>query len=348
MTLKTAWFSRFPNFDRRAERRTAVIIAGHYAAAAGISLLAAFLRHLADPYLPPGFPFLTFFPAVILTGFMLGIGPGTFAAILCGLIAWVVFIPPPGIFGMTPAALLALAFYAAIVTIDLWLIHLLTKAFRAERKERTEKERLADQQDVLARELDHRLKNIFATMGAVISLSQRHAETPRDLAAMLRDRMDAMGRSNLLLRGVGGLEQATLAAVVEQSLAPFSQTGSGRIEIAGPDVPLVSQAVLSLSLILHELGTNAAKYGALSSPSGLVRVQWSMVTTDDKDHVSIDWIERGGPPPKPATKQGFGSTLQQRVISGMGGQQHTRLPPEGAEVRLMLPLAAITPREDEG
>lgn len=347
MTLKTAWFSRFANFDRRPERRTPMRIAGHYLVAIGMAGIACLIRYIANPYLPPGFPFVTFFPAVILTGFILGIGPGAVTAALCGLVAWLFFIPPVGSFGMSPSALLAMTFYAGIVSIDLWLIHLLAKAFRAERKERTEKERLAEQQDVLARELDHRLKNIFATMGAVIGLSQRYAQTPKELAAMLRERLDAMGRSNLLLRGVGGLEQATLGAVVQQSLAPFAEPGSGRIAIDGPAVPLVSQAVLSLSLILHELATNAAKYGALSNQSGHLTVSWSLTTIDGREQVSIDWIERGGPPPAPAEKQGFGTTLQQRVIAGMGGSQHTRLPPEGAEVRLSLPLSAITPRSDE-
>ncbi len=256
--------------------------------------------------------------------------------------------PPVGSIGLSPAALVAMGFYVAIVAIDLWLIHLLTKAFRAERKERTAKEKLADQQDVLARELDHRMKNIFATMGAIISLSQKHAQTPRDLAAMLRERIDAMGRSNLLLRGVGGREQATLAAVVHQSLAPFTSKGSPRFDMDGPDIPLSSQAVLSLSLILHELATNAAKYGALSNQTGRLKVRWSWTTLDGQDQVGFDWIERGGPPPAPAQKQGFGTTLQQRVIAGMGGSQHTTLSPEGAEIRLSLPLSAISPQAMEG
>lgn len=305
--------------------------------------LALATRFWVDPYLPSGFPYLTFFPAIIVVGFLFGIKLGSLVALLSGISAWYFFIPPAYSFDINKATVIALLFYLFVVGVDLGLIHLMMSAYRAENQAKMDRERLAEQQDVLARELDHRLKNIFATMSAVISLSQKHAQTPQELADRLREKLGAMGRSNLLLRGLTGGDQATLDAVLLHALAPFGADEAGRLVTSGEPIPVNGQAIIALSLIFHELGTNAAKYGALSTADGTVNVKWSVQPGSDGHKLSIEWRESGGPAVAPATTTGFGSTLIRRISAGHGGTWQADFPPEGALIRLQLSLETIAP-----
>ena len=138
---------------------------------------------------------------VIICGFVFGLRQGVLVAILSGLSAWYFFISP-GRFDFSMGTLLAMSLYLFVVTTELGLIHLMMRAYRAEAAARSETERLAEQQETMAQELDHRLKNIFATINAIISLSLKNASSADELAARLRDRLTALGRSNLLLRGL--------------------------------------------------------------------------------------------------------------------------------------------------
>ena len=310
-----------------------------------VFVIALAIRAWFDPVLPAGFPFLTFFPAVIICGFVFGLRQGLLVAALSGISAWYFFISP-GRFDFSMGTLLAMGLYLFVVATDLTLIYLVTRAYRQEMTTREEIQRLAEQQEVMAQELDHRLKNIFATINAIISLSLKNASSADELAARLRDRLTALGRSNLLLRGLREGEDASLQSVVFQALEPFAIVGTPRFSTGGPRVPIGGQTVVVLSLILHELGTNAAKYGALSVQGGHVALDWSVETqADSGEQLVITWRESGGPVPSPplAGAGGFGSTLMKRVIAGVRGQTEITYPETGAVIRMMLPVDMLRP-----
>src|ERR1700678_172569 len=136
-----------------------------------------------------------------------------------------------------------------------------------------------ERQRLLAREADHRVKNIFANFHSMISLSSRSSRTPREMAEALRGRLDALLRAKDLIRpGIMGTEHeskhTTMDALVRTVLQPYEDGSPARIILNGPDVPVGAKAVTGLALALHETATNATKYGALSQPSGSVRVTW--------------------------------------------------------------------------
>lgn len=324
-----------------------------YGFALAIFLIALALRFWVDPYLPPGFPYLTFFPAVVICGFVLGVGQGILVGVLSGLASWYYFIPPLNQFDFAPGTMVAMGLFVFVIVTNLALIHLMVMAYRAEIAAREEIQRLADQQEVMAQELDHRLKNVFATINAIISLSLKNASSADELAARLRDRLTALGRSNLLLRGLRDGEDASLQSVVFQALEPFAIVGTPRFSAVGPRVPIDGQTVIILSLILHELGTNAAKYGALSTSEGHIALRWKTEDADPDNQrpgalLSIEWRETGGPPPHApdANSGGFGSTLMKRVIAGIRGITDISYPETGALVRLSLPLEGLSGRKD--
>lgn len=317
-----------------------------YILSLGVFGLAFVARLWLDPYMLAGFPYVTFFPAVVITGFVFGVHQGILVAVLSGFASWYYFIPPYHSLAPTFGALLAMSLYLFVVITDLLLIYLVMQAYRAEFEAREENQRMADEREVMARELDHRLKNIFAAMNAVINLSVRHASSPEDLAKGLRERLSAMGRSNLLLRGLGTDEQATLEAVVVQALEPFGIVGTSRLTLGGAKTAVSGQAVIMLSLILHELGTNAAKYGALSVPDGTVAVRWTLTHEEnDEPAIQITWTERGGPPPAvpQSMNKGFGSTLLTRLLATAQGRAVSEFLPEGAEITLHVPVSSLTP-----
>lgn len=208
--------------------------------------------------------------------------------------------------------------------------------------------RHAIQQDLLLREMDHRVKNLFAVIGGVVSLSGRSAKTPQELTAKIRGRLAAMAGAHQLVRphgqaGVAEPPETTLAEIVETVLSPHSQDFSAdekfRLTSHGPDVRVRGDAVTSLAMVLHELGTNAAKYGAFSVPKGQVAVSWSVADGE----LRIVWTENGGPEVMQAPDTlGFGSVLARNCVeSGLQGALDFDWRPEGLIVRISVSLERI-------
>lgn len=344
-------YLRLSAFMGRPKRSLQADVQG-YAYSFLVFLIALALRFWLDPLLPAGFPYLTFFPAVIICGFAFGVGPGTLVAVLSGLSAWYFFITPYNAFDFSFSTLIAMSLYVFVVVTDLLLIGMMTRAFRTEHEARGEMQRMAEQQEVMAQELDHRLKNIFATINAIITLSLKQADSAPALAHHLRDRLSAMGRAALLLRDKGMQNEATVEALIERSMEPFGVVRTERMVLAGPPVMLDGQAIVALGLVFHELGTNAAKYGALSANDGQIRVAWEIVREASAqgheaagpiDFLHIRWRERGGPVLSPDSehKSGFGSTLMRRLITAMGGHAEVVYAPDGAEISVSLPVSAL-------
>jgi two-component sensor histidine kinase len=213
--------------------------------------------------------------------------------------------------------------------------------------ETTERVVAQERQRLLLRETNHRLKNLFAMVDAMISLSVRSARTPQEFAEALRGRLAALLRAKELVRpGTMGTEHAasertTVHALVRTIMQPYDDdTSRERISVSGPDVVVGATAVTSLALALHETATNAVKYGALSEPNGAIRIKWE--TQGDDFH--LEWGETGGPtiviPPK---AQGFGSVLTERSIaSQLGGKIEYDWQRNGLKLRMTIPLDRLS------
>lgn len=344
MPKKIGFFRKLPAFKAVRGELTPGRKAASYAGAAGVFAVALILRFWLEPVLPPGFPFLTFFPAVVIAGFLFGVRPGILVAALSGIASWHFFISPEDN-GLNSGTLMAALLYVFVVTTDLFLLSLMMSAYRAELEARRDLERMGEEREVLTSELDHRLKNVFATMNAVITLSQRHAVTSGELAGKLKERLNAMARSSLLLRDAGPMGPTTLRAVAEQALSPFGAGDSSRIRLSGPSITAAGQTAVVLSLILHELGTNAAKYGALSTGRGHIDLLWKEALPAERPDdplLEIVWRETNGPAPEAhPERKGFGSTLITRVIGMLDGEAQVEYPRTGAIITMTIPMRSV-------
>jgi PAS domain S-box-containing protein len=194
-------------------------------------------------------------------------------------------------------------------------------------------ERKAHEQRVrlLSREAEHRAKNLLANVGAMVQLSQ--ADTPDGLKEAIAGRIGALANVHSLFaqsRWTG----AELGSLVKEELSPYSRDGEQRTRIDGPPVVLKQDAAQAIAVTLHELATNAAKYGALSVPEGQVRVEWSQA---EDGRVVLRWAEAGGPPVNPPTRKGFGTHMTAAMIRGAGGGVRLDWRVEGLACEIALP-----------
>ena len=213
----------------------------------------------------------------------------------------------------------------------------------------SESKQWEERQKLLARELNHRVKNLFAVASGMVALSARSASTPQEMAKILRGRLDALARANDLIRPglIGGEAEAgentALETLIRTVLLPYMNDDQAqdrqRIVLHGPAVPIGGGATTSLALVLHESATNAAKYGALSTPEGSIRVDWSVQGSD----LHLRWEEQNGPvvaePPK---AEGFGSNLVRRSVTGqLQGSVAYDWRREGLTVTVIVPLERL-------
>jgi PAS domain S-box-containing protein len=180
----------------------------------------------------------------------------------------------------------------------------------------TDRKRSEAQISVLAREAEHRAKNLLANVEAMVSLS--NSDTTDGLKETIRGRIRALANVHALFvqsRWTG----AELGSLVRQELSPYARPrGEMRTRIEGPTVMLKPEVAQAIAVVLHELATNAVKYGALSLPEGQVRVEWSCA---EGGRVVILWTETGGPQVNPPTRKGFGTSAMDSMIrDGLKGQ----------------------------
>jgi PAS domain S-box-containing protein len=208
----------------------------------------------------------------------------------------------------------------------------------------SERKRAEERQDLLLREMDHRIKNLFALAIGIVSLSGRSARNVQDLVRTVRERLSALARAHALTltRSRGDDTQdtkpTTLHSLIRTIIAPhqnIEDTQREPITIAGPDLGISGPAISSVALLLHEFGTNSAKYGALSAPNGQVEI----VGAEQGQTYVLTWTERGGPAiPAPPADEGFGATLTRATVSGqLGGKISQDWRPEGLVIQLSLP-----------
>jgi PAS domain S-box-containing protein len=185
----------------------------------------------------------------------------------------------------------------------------------------TEAKRAEAQRLLLVRELDHRVKNSLATAQALVAQSLRTARDLDEARVVAGARLAALGKAHGILTAESWTG-AEVRRIVEDAVEPHA-VETGRFEVAGPPARLAPRAALALAMALHELCTNAAKYGALSTAEGRVSITWTR--TDGAPVLVLRWIETGGPPVDPPTRKGFGSRLMERNLSAeMGGRVDLR------------------------
>jgi PAS domain S-box-containing protein len=200
--------------------------------------------------------------------------------------------------------------------------------------------RMSESRDVLARELSHRIKNIFAVVSGLVSLQARKRPEHKEFAEELIGTIRALGRAHDYVRPAGADHRNSLLGLLGDLFSPYVSGGAARVRVVGDDSAIAARAATPLALVFHELATNSAKYGALSEEEGVVQL-----TIEDRgDKLLLRWIERGGPPPSGSMAEGFGSRLVEMSVTGqLGGSWERRFEPEGMVCELFVSKASIEP-----
>ena len=205
----------------------------------------------------------------------------------------------------------------------------------------TVRKRENDERKLLIGELNHRFKNLLAVVQSVSELSIRTTTSQSEFRKAFGSRLTALTTVQDLLCQ-REWQSADLSELIERTLAPFNDQTRGKLRAHGPPVTLSSSAAVLLSLIVHELTTNAIKYGALAQQSGKISCSWAI--DRDGSELHLDWIESGVPLVTPSLTKGFGSHLLGRAVQAQfGGTVKLSFAPDGIQWFLHLPLNAIAP-----
>jgi len=198
-----------------------------------------------------------------------------------------------------------------------------------------------EQRQLMLGEMNHRVKNTLAMVNVMISQTLRQADSLADAQVALHSRINMLAQAHDRLINAAWAE-ARISDVVETALAPH-RSSPGRFVVDGPDLAVGSQQALAITMALHELSTNALKYGALSVEDGTVRVAWSVGHEEEEDTFTFRWTERGGPPVEAPKRQGFGSRMIERALPGyFAGTAELTYGAEGFTFDLRAPMSGLT------
>ena len=208
-----------------------------------------------------------------------------------------------------------------------------------------DQKRTAEQNEVLSRELSHRIKNIFAVLNGLIGLSARQFPGVVEFAHQLQARIASLGRAHNFVRPHGEdsaptVGPSTLKALLVELLSPYPALDEGRLTIEVDDLPIDDRGATPIGLVFHELATNAAKYGALSKADGRVR----LASTVQAGRVRLTWEEQGGPTVSgPPENLGFGSRLtEMSIVRQLGGTVDRDWAPDGLRVAIEIPTSSLS------
>jgi two-component sensor histidine kinase len=293
-------------------------------AAIGFAVLcvavATLLRMAIDLIAPNAVPFATFFPAVLIATMVGGVAAGVVAMLLSGIVAWYVFVTPQFEWSpLTTENVTSMCLFVAAAVMIIWVAEQYRIVVR----------RLAEEEhyrQVVVDELGHRVKNKLATIYAILRHELRGHD---DIWESVSGRLRALSAADDFLVKSDG-RGVDLQHILEMELAPY---GSSRISLHGEPVLLFAKVPTVLALVFHELATNAAKYGALSSPGGRLAITWR----HSGENIAIDWVESGGPPVTAPSKRSFGSNLIERSLGGFGGTAKIEFAAAGVVCRMTLP-----------
>jgi two-component sensor histidine kinase len=265
---------------------------------------------------PDMVPFAAHFPAVLVVALVAG-APAATAAVLLSVLTAVPLFGPPG--PVTRLEVLNSIFFALsclfmIVVAEAY--RRLVARYRSQEK----------QKNLMVRELEHRGKNTFSVVEAIVSQTLAHDPAT---ARVITGRIRAVSSTNDIISHAADL-QPDLRTLIRAKFQPF---GDFRANLRGGEVKLPADAARNLSLVFHELVTNAIKHGALSRPEGRIEISWKT----DETGLTIDWVERGGPPASPPEQRGFGTRLVVGCVKSLGGRVDAEFPSDGLECRIRVP-----------
>ena len=286
--------------------------------------MAVLLRLFLDTLVPGRVPFITFFPSVMLTAFYCNV-PVTVAALLVSAGIGTLWLDVP--IGDSPPSFRVLGFVlftlfgGANAGIVIYL-----KDVMARLRERDRQLALINQ------ELKHRMRNLFAVTSSICSRTAKYSTSIAETVSGIQGRIAAVASAQDLL-GVGGEKTSDLRALVDAVVRPLAPSPS-RLSIEGPDTHVSESDTLQFALVLHELSTNALKYGAWRGDTGTVSIRWEHSRSD----LTFAWLENVQLTAPPPTRSGFGSDLIKRAF--MGGSVEYNLGVDGLTCRIKIPLPA--------
>jgi two-component sensor histidine kinase len=257
--------------------------------------VAWFLRLVADPWLPGGFPYLTFFPAVILISTLLGVRPGIVAGVASGLLAWYFFIEPRFSLSVGPGTPMALAFYVLVIGTDILIIHAMQQANAKLARERELSRTLARTREMLFHELQHRVSNNLQVAAGLITLQKRHV-TDADARVALDEasrRLALIGRISRQLYDAGGAARRMrdfLEPLCHDVIEASGRSGISCRVMVDDDAMVSPDAAIPLALIVAEAMANAIEHGFADRDNGVIDVEMSR---DGEERLLIDVRDDG-------------------------------------------------------
>lgn len=271
-------------------------------------------------------PFGTYYPAVLVATLVGGVPSGLLALFLAGAGAWWLFMPVPFGFALAdPSEGVSLGIFCLATVLIIAMAEGYRRAYH----------RLDEAQagrQLLLRELQHRNRNTSAVVQAVITQS---LQGEPEAACKINNRIRALLVADELISH-SEWQTLSVAEILQAEMKPY---GRERVRLEGGDLRVDGVQAKALALIFHELATNAAKYGALSNPRGVVAISW----TFSDGTATIEWKEGDGPKVVEPTKRGFGTSFIERVIKSIGGSLEREFRKEGFRCRLSLPTGATRP-----
>jgi two-component sensor histidine kinase len=281
-------------------------------AAAAVSFL---LHWAVEPFFQPDRGLIVFIPAIVLVTLIAGPRYGVLTAALSGMAVWYVTLPPVNDFSLSHADAVSLCIYVISSAIAIVLVHWLRESQAQER--------------LLRSELQHRTKNLFALVHGVANQTLRGDASMEVARDAFLSRLTALNRANETM-GDSALDRVELDGLVRSVLKTFSD----HFEYRGDEAYVSGQTARNLSLALHELASNSAKYGALSAPLGTVRISWDAAAPGGR--LNFVWHESGGPQVTQPTRRGFGTKLLQTLFD----RADVEFARDGLVYRVEIPSAA--------
>ena len=295
--------------------------AARYGLAVFATVAGLVTRLAVENWIPPGFPYVTFFPAVVVTAYFAGLRPAILCGVLSGLAAWWFFIPPVHSFQLSAPTIVALIFYAFVIAVDIFFIDGMRQAMRQVSAERERYARLAESRDLLYRELHHRVSNNLQVVGALLRLQAAGVKDgdARHALSEASGRIEVISRIQRELHNQVG-EPAPFRTFAGALLADATQAAGARITLIleGGEAPVHPDQATAVTLVMLESFNNALEHGVLGG-EGLLRVR---LDQDGPQHV-LTVSDNGNGPPEgfdPATSKSLGLRIVRAMAAQLGGR----------------------------
>ena len=303
-------------------RRIRGSVSARYGLAIGLAALAVLMRFGLNAVFPPGFPYVTFFPAIVVAVYLGGLGPGVLCAALSGLAAWYFFIPPAFAFSFDLSVLVALGFYAFVAAVEIFFIDGMRTALDELEDERERYRELAESRDLLYRELHHRVSNNLQVAGALLRL-QGQGVTDADARHALEqagERIEIIARIQRELHDRTG-EPVPFRDFAEALLASAAAAAGARVRLTleGGEQPLHPDQATPVTLVMLESFNNALEHGFGEAGEGEVRVVLDQSGLTHRLTVSNDGK---GPPADfdPDRSKSLGLRIVRAMAQQLGGK----------------------------